>query len=84
MTPDLLEKLRAGDSPLPLSNGQALAQAYRLRVKHGFSYRTLARLMGEYHGAWHDATYWQRHCRLRGAPAKRPGQLTPTQRKAAA
>jgi hypothetical protein len=83
MTPQLLDALRQGRPLLPLSVGQAAAQAYRIRVKHDLPYGAIARVMGEYHGIWKGEQYWRRHCRSLGAPMKRPGQTTPTQHKQA-
>ena len=71
----LVDVMRAGQPLLPLTVGQARHQAYRLRVRHGFSYPTLARLMAEYHGVPRSERYWREQCRLLGAPVSRPDNV---------
>ena len=84
MSPELLDLMRQGKPPLPLTDGQARAQAYRLRVKHGMPYTDIAKVMGEYHGVWKGQTEWRRTCREKGAPVTRPHNVPPHLRKAAA
>lgn len=84
MTPELLDLMRKGLPPLPLTVGQARAQAYRLRTKHAIPYTVLARVMGEYHGVWKSEKCWRNICREQGAPVTRPNNVPPQLRRAAA
>ena len=81
MNVELLDQLRNGQPLLPLTVGQASAQAYRLRMKHGLPYTALAQVMGEYHGVWMGESYWRTRCRHQGAPITRPHNVTPAQRR---
>jgi hypothetical protein len=83
MTPEqivLAKHMRDGQPLLPLSIGQAEAQAYRLRVKHQLTYTAIARIMGEYHGVWRSDTCWRASCRRFGAPIVQPWNVTPPPR----
>lgn len=61
--------LRAGGVPMPLTSGQATAQAVRLRSK-GIPYTSIAVVMAAYHGYWITAAAWQRRCRDAGSAPK--------------
>lgn len=62
-----LAEFRAGNAPLPLTAGQAQAQALRLR-RAGLSYHSIAEVMDLYHGIRRQPDTWSRHCRRAGAP----------------
>jgi hypothetical protein len=62
-----VHQLRCGQPPLPLTDGQAVAQAMRLRFR-GVSYPQIAVVMGMYHGHWFSSTRWRHACRARGVP----------------
>jgi hypothetical protein len=64
-----LALMRAHDAPLPLTEGQALAQAMRLR-QHGMTYRTIAMVVGTYHGVYYAEDWWRRNLRSRGFPPR--------------
>lgn len=62
---DQINLLRAGEPPLPLMQGQATAQALRLRSQ-GLSYNTVAAVMATYHGYRLTGYAWRARCRRAG------------------
>jgi hypothetical protein len=64
-----LALMRAHQAPLPLLNGQATAQAMRLRQR-GLTYQTIAVVMGTYHGVYKSETAWRSALRSKGAPPR--------------
>jgi hypothetical protein len=67
-----LDQLRRDQGPLPLTDGQATAQAIRLRQRH-LSYRDISVVMGTYHGHWLGESSWRKRCRNAGLPARPHG-----------
>jgi hypothetical protein len=61
------------NAPLPLGYANALRRALQLRTDHGFSYRTIAIVMREYHGIRRGNEWWKRELRKQGVPAKSHG-----------
>lgn len=74
-----LDALRAGRAPLPMTEGEAIVHAVRLR-SGGMTYGMVALVMAVYHGRfWAEAT-WRRRCRAHGAvPIYRGYAVTKTQ-----
>lgn len=69
-----LQQLRDGQtSPLPLTKGQANAQAARMRAR-GLSYSAMAHVMGVYHGNWRSPEQWRYACRNQGAEPRPRGR----------
>jgi hypothetical protein len=66
MTPDLLDALRAGRPPIPLTEMEANLQARRLRERHGMTYPQLAIVMAAYHGQYLAASGWRTRLRSDG------------------
>ena len=62
-----LTRMRAGEPPLPLTRGQAIAQASRLR-RAGMSYGAIATAMLVYHGHTGSSEAWRHTCRSNGCP----------------
>lgn len=65
---DKLNALRTGEPPVPMTRGQADAQALRLRVQYRMPYTEIAKVMGVYHGVWIGSDAWRWRLRQRGAP----------------
>jgi hypothetical protein len=79
---DHLDRLRAGEPVIPLRDGQALAQARRLRTA-GLSYTSVAHVMALYHGAVKSPDAWRWNMRRLGMPPKHHSdgpRLAPWQR----
>jgi hypothetical protein len=70
---DRLEALRHGQALLPLTKGQAIAQAVRLR-RDGMTYHDIAVAMRTYHGTAATAAAWRYRCRARGVPPAPQGR----------
>jgi hypothetical protein len=66
--PTVRDMRRTTDAPLPLTDGQAIQMARRLRIEYGIPYRTLAVVMGVYHGQWSEERHWRYALRARGVP----------------
>lgn len=66
---DHLESMRA--APLPLEPDEAVQQAIALRHKH-YTYRSIAKVMADYHGVWYSHYWWRHQCSLNGAPVFYP------------
>jgi hypothetical protein len=62
--------LRQTSTPMvPLKDGEAIQMARRLRVEYGIPYKTIAVVMGVYHGQWFGENRWRDVLRARGVPA---------------
>jgi hypothetical protein len=64
---DHLERMRAGEPWVRLTDDEATEQAYRLRML-GMRYSAIAIAMATYHGYWLSETAWEYRCRNMGAP----------------
>jgi hypothetical protein len=78
MTPaelhEKLQGLRNGrPAPLPLLDGQATAQAVRLRSR-GMSYTDIAITMATYHHVFISPAGWRSRCRQAGEPPRYRGR----------
>lgn len=62
-----LDRLRAGRVPLPMSEGEAIVHAVRLRTVHNIPYTVIAQIMALYHGQFFAEQKWRKACRARGA-----------------
>jgi hypothetical protein len=67
-----VQRLRDGQPPVPLTDGQATAQALRLR-QAGMSYPQISTVMKIYHGVGGGEEAWRRRLHKAGAPRKRHG-----------
>lgn len=68
-----LNQMRAGRAPIPLTRDAGVERAMQLRKK-GWTYGTIANVMGEYHGLYYCQEWWHELCRRKGAPPKFPGR----------
>ena len=64
-----LALMRADMAPMPLTQGQALAQAERLR-RRNMTYGGISIAMDAYHGVRKSPRAWQEAMRRRGLPPK--------------
>lgn len=58
-------------APLPLTHGQSVQHAIKLRRRH-YTYPAIAKVMGDYHGAHHSASWWRKQCIKHGGPVFYP------------
>jgi hypothetical protein len=58
-------------APLPLTRDEGWEHALVLR-RRGYTYRNIARVMGDYHGIFYAESYWRKTLLKKGAPIKHP------------
>lgn len=65
-----LNELRTGGNPLPLTDGQATAQAMRLH-QAGLSFNSIAAVMSMYHQQHRSPNAWRARLVKAGCPPRR-------------
>lgn len=61
--------LMRGEPVVPLTLALAIKHAHQLRLR-GLTYRSIAVVMGLYHGQFYSEATWRWHCRQMGVPAR--------------